>query len=66
MATVTSGRRRPNVGDSNCENNVPLVYNEYTREQSVKMFESIGVLSEKELYAPQRGQVGDLHQKGAD
>ena len=35
----------------NCENNVPLVYNEYTREQSVKMFESIGVLSEKELYA---------------
>ncbi|MGI6572051.1 MAG: glutamine synthetase III [Fermentimonas sp.] len=35
----------------NCENSVPLVYNEYTREQSVKMFESIGVLNEKELHA---------------
>ncbi len=35
----------------NCENSVPLVYNEYTREPSVKMFESIGVLSEKELHA---------------
>lgn len=35
----------------NCEMSVPLVYNEYTREQSVKMFESIGVLGEKELHA---------------
>ncbi|MDI9604998.1 MAG: glutamine synthetase III [Bacteroidota bacterium] len=35
----------------NCEMSVPLVYNEYTREQSVKMFEAIGVLSEKELHA---------------
>ncbi|HHU26220.1 MAG TPA: glutamine synthetase type III [Bacteroidales bacterium] len=35
----------------NCEMSIPLVYNEYTREQSVKMFESIGVLSEKELHA---------------
>ncbi len=35
----------------NCEMSVPLVYNEYTREQTVKMFESIGVLSEKELHA---------------
>jgi glutamine synthetase len=35
----------------NCDMSVPLVYNEYTREQSVKMFEAIGVLSEKELHA---------------
>ena len=35
----------------NCEMSVPLVYNEYTREQSVKMFEAIDVLSEKELHA---------------
>lgn len=35
----------------NCETSVPLIYNEYTREESVVMFESIGVLNVKELHA---------------
>ena len=35
----------------NCEKNVPLIYDSYTSEESVKMFESIGVLNETELHA---------------
>ena len=35
----------------NCETSVPLIYNEYTRKESVQMFETIGVLNEKELHA---------------
>src|SRR5690554_4434520 len=35
----------------NCETSVPLIYNEYTREETVAMFEAIGVLNEKELHA---------------
>lgn len=35
----------------NCETSVPLIYNEYTKEATVKMFETIGVLNEKELHA---------------
>ena len=35
----------------NCETSVPLIYNEYTKEESVEMFEAIGVLNEKELHA---------------
>ena len=35
----------------NCETSVPLIYNEYTKEDTVKMFETIGVLNEKELHA---------------
>jgi glutamine synthetase len=34
-----------------CETSVPLIYDAYTSEQSVKMFEIIGVLNEKELHA---------------
>jgi glutamine synthetase len=34
-----------------CEKSVPLIYDSYTTEESVKMFESIGVLNEKELHA---------------
>ena len=34
-----------------CEKSVPLIYDSYTSEESVKMFESIGVLNEKELHA---------------
>ena len=35
----------------NCEKSVPLIYDSYTSEESVKMFESIGVLNETELHA---------------
>ena len=34
-----------------CEASVPLIYDAYTRKESVDMFESIGVLNEKELHA---------------
>ena len=34
-----------------CETSVPVIQDAYTSEQSVKMFESIGVLNEKELHA---------------
>ncbi len=35
----------------NCETSVPLIYKEYTRKETVEMFESVGVLNEKELHA---------------
>lgn len=35
----------------NCETSVPLIYDEYTAKDSVKLFESIGVYTEKELEA---------------
>ncbi len=35
----------------NCETSTPLIYDAYTSAQTVKMFESIGVLNEKELHA---------------
>ena len=35
----------------NCEKSVPLIYDAYTSVESVKMFESIGVLNETELHA---------------
>ena len=34
-----------------CENSVPVIYDSYLSEQSIKMFTVIGVLSEKELQA---------------
>ena len=34
-----------------CETSVPLIYDAYTSEQSVHMFESINVMSKKELHA---------------
>lgn len=34
-----------------CETSVPVIYDAYTTPQSVKMFESVGVLNEKELHA---------------
>lgn len=34
-----------------CEKSVPLIYDSYTKEETVRMFESIGVLNEKELHA---------------
>lgn len=34
-----------------CETSVPVIYDRYTSLESVKMFESINVLSEKELHA---------------
>ena len=34
-----------------CENCVPVIYDAYLSEQSIKMFTAIGVLSEKELIA---------------
>ncbi len=34
-----------------CETSVPVIFDRYTSESSVKMFESIDVLSEKELHA---------------
>lgn len=34
-----------------CENSVPLIYDAYTMKQTVEMFETIGVLNEKELHA---------------
>ncbi len=34
-----------------CETSVPLIYDAYTSPESVEMFESIGVLNEKELHA---------------
>ncbi|HEY5570012.1 MAG TPA: glutamine synthetase III [Bacteroidales bacterium] len=35
----------------NCETSVPLIYDEYTAKDSVKLFESIGVYTGKELEA---------------
>ncbi|MDO5522508.1 MAG: glutamine synthetase III [Bacteroidia bacterium] len=35
----------------NCETSVPLIFDTYISPQSVKLFESIGVLSERELHA---------------
>lgn len=34
-----------------CEKSVPLIYDAYTSEETVKMFERIGVLNETELHA---------------
>lgn len=34
-----------------CETSVPVIYDAYTSKESVAMFESVGVLSEKELHA---------------
>ncbi len=34
-----------------CETSVPLIYDAYTTTQSIEVFESLGVLSEKELHA---------------
>lgn len=34
-----------------CETSVPLIYDAYTTPQSIEVFESLGVLSEKELHA---------------
>ncbi|HBL34649.1 MAG TPA: glutamine synthetase type III, partial [Porphyromonadaceae bacterium] len=34
-----------------CETSVPLIYDAYTSDQSVKMFERLGVLNERELHA---------------
>jgi len=34
-----------------CETSVPLIYDAYVSEQSIKMFEGIGVLNERELHA---------------
>ena len=34
-----------------CETSVPVIYDAYTTSASVKMFESVGVLSERELHA---------------
>ncbi len=35
----------------NCETSVPVIYDAYTTKESVKMFESLGVFSERELEA---------------
>ncbi len=35
----------------NCETSVPVIYDAYTTPESVKMFESLGVFSERELEA---------------
>jgi glutamine synthetase len=35
----------------NCETSVPVIYDAYTTPESVKMFESLGVFSERELQA---------------
>lgn len=35
----------------NCETNVPLIFDAYMSKQSIELFESIGVLSERELHA---------------
>ena len=35
----------------NCDTNVPEIYDNYLADQSVKMFESIGVMNERELEA---------------
>ncbi|MDD4821566.1 MAG: glutamine synthetase III [Bacteroidales bacterium] len=35
----------------NCETSVPLIYDQYTTKESVKLFESTGVYTEKELEA---------------
>lgn len=34
-----------------CESSVPIIYDAYTKDRTVEMFESIGVLNEKELHA---------------
>ena len=34
-----------------CETSVPVIYDAYTSKQTVEMFESLGVLNEKELHA---------------
>ena len=34
-----------------CETSVPVIFDRYTSKESVEMFESIGVLNEKELHA---------------
>src|SRR5690554_646471 len=34
-----------------CETSVPVIYDAYTTPQSIEVFESLGVLSEKELHA---------------
>lgn len=34
-----------------CETSIPLIYDAYTTPQSIEVFESLGVLSEKELHA---------------
>lgn len=34
-----------------CETSVPLIYDAYTRPEVIKMFENVGVLSERELHA---------------
>lgn len=35
----------------NCETSVPLIYDQYTTKQSIEMFESVGVMNERELEA---------------
>lgn len=35
----------------NCETSVPLIYDSYTKKETVEMFQGIGVLNEKELQA---------------
>lgn len=52
-------------GGLNCETSVPLIYDAYTSEQTVDMFESIGVLNNKELHAEQ-GQMGNIHEENPD
>jgi glutamine synthetase len=40
-----------NTRGLDCETSVPVIYDAYTSEQTVEMFEKIGVLNEKELHA---------------
>ncbi len=34
-----------------CETSVPLIYDAYTKPETIKLFESVGVLNERELHA---------------
>ena len=44
-------REEAKIRGLNCETSTPLVYDAYTSEKTVEMFENIGVLNEKELHA---------------
>ncbi|HBU45540.1 MAG TPA: glutamine synthetase type III, partial [Porphyromonadaceae bacterium] len=35
----------------NCETSVPLIYDTYISRESVELFETVGVLNERELHA---------------
>ena len=50
MATARNGRPRPHAG-LDCETSVPLIFDAYLKDSSVRMFESTGVMTRKELEA---------------